>query len=182
MAPGAGDRPSRRHRPERCVHRRQRREFRRRRPGSDHAAAQPLQHQRGRPLRGQPGVRALLRRRPSRAPTAPARAATDPAFIHGAALGDLFQYRLRTAANRELIRLDNPLPDPAGHVSTICGIRDAARPDLPDHDRISPSMKVCSGLGNRIENARRDTFRIVGGIKGDSVAAGTTRFRSITAS
>lgn len=93
-----------------------------------------------------------------------------PAFIQGSALGDLFQYTGNPdARNRERIFLDNPYLT-AQEISTICGIR-AQRgqgcntsPGTPTSFAVDESML---DLGNRTEEARRDTFRIVGGVKGD---------------
>jgi outer membrane receptor protein involved in Fe transport len=95
-----------------------------------------------------------------------------PAFIQGNALGDLFQYSSSpTARNRELIRLDNPFLTPQ-ETSTICGVRVARGTDLNQASCIAanPAFAVDEsmlGLGNRTEKARRDTFRIVGGVRGD---------------
>jgi outer membrane receptor protein involved in Fe transport len=89
-----------------------------------------------------------------------------PAFIQGNALGDLFQYSSSpTARNRELIRLDNPFLTPQ-EISTICGVRTARGQTCPTTTAFAVNESML-GLGNRTEQARRDTLRIVGGIRGD---------------
>lgn len=90
-----------------------------------------------------------------------------PAFIQGNALGDFFQYF--GGRNRERIFLDNPFLTPQ-ELSTICGIRaqrnQACVTSGPNTSNFAVDEGLL-GLGNRTENARRDTLSLVGGIKGD---------------
>ena len=67
--------------------------------------------------------------------------------------------------NRELIRLDNPYLTPQ-EISTICGVRTLRGQTCPITTAFAVDESML-GLGNRIENARRDTLSLVGGIKGD---------------
>ena len=67
-----------------------------------------------------------------------------------------------------------PRSDRARKVSTICGkeclltARRCARNLAATNTGLAFAVdEGLLGLGNRIENARRDTFRIVGGIEGD---------------
>jgi outer membrane receptor protein involved in Fe transport len=86
-----------------------------------------------------------------------------PAFIQGSALGDQFQFF--GGRNREQIRLDNPyLTDQAR--TTICDIRAQRGQTCSDSTQFTVQESML-GLGNRVEEARRDTFRIVGGVRGD---------------
>jgi outer membrane receptor protein involved in Fe transport len=88
---------------------------------------------------------------------------SGPAFIAGTALGDVFQFF--GGRNREQIRLDNPYLTTQA-VNTICGIRAQRGQACPNSLQFSVNEGLL-GLGNRTENARRDTYRIVGGIRGD---------------
>lgn len=86
-----------------------------------------------------------------------------PAFIQGSALGDLFQYL--GGYNRETISIDNPyLTDQAR--AQICGIRAMRGQSCPDTYRF-PVDESMLGLGNRTEDATRNTYRIVAGLRGD---------------
>lgn len=89
-----------------------------------------------------------------------------PAFIQGNALGDFFGFSgLPGGRNREQIRLDNPYLTPQ-EISTICGIR-AQRGQRCSSSTSFAVNESMLGLGNRTERARRDTLRLVGGVKGD---------------
>ena len=101
---------------------------------------------------------------------------SGPAFITGAALGDAFQFfpigpnwpTGRTpgvARNREQIRLDNPYLTPQAR-ATICNIRTLRGQSCPSNLAFSV-VENLAGLPNRVEEARRDTYRIVGGFRGD---------------
>jgi outer membrane receptor protein involved in Fe transport len=88
---------------------------------------------------------------------------SGPAFIQGNALGDFFGSF--GGYNRETISIDNPyLSDQAR--STICGIRASRGQTCPDTYRFGVNESML-GLGNRIEEATRNTFRIVAGTRGD---------------
>ena len=87
-----------------------------------------------------------------------------PAFINGAALGD-FGFQALTGRNREQIRLDNPYMTTQAH-NTICNIRALRGQSCPNSLAFSVNETLL-GLGARTEEARRDTYRIVGGIRGD---------------
>lgn len=104
---------------------------------------------------------------------------SGPAFFSGGVLADPLQY-YRSNGNRERIALNSPFLDP----SDSAFIRDAIlasninncdfAPLTPtDRARLAAgTFRFCVtenmvGLGPRTERARRDTFRIVGGIRGD---------------
>ena len=90
---------------------------------------------------------------------------SGPAFIAGTALLDV--PGIIRGHNREQIRLDNPYLSPQA-LATICGIR--AQRNQGCNPATVPAFTVNEGLvglGNRTEEARRDTFRIVGGVRGD---------------
>jgi len=90
---------------------------------------------------------------------------SGPAFITGTALTDLFGFTARPGRrNREQIRFDNPYLS-AQAQTTICNIRALRGQTCP-----APQFSVVenlAGLPNRVEEARRDTYRIVGGLRGD---------------
>jgi len=117
-----------------------------------------------------------------------------PAFFTGTTMADPFQNffsssapvgtpgRTRTTnpGNREAIALNNPYLDPA--VRTLItnqilasGVNNCNFAPLTATDRTriaAGTFRFCErlnmeGLGNREEDARRDTYRIVGGIRGD---------------
>jgi outer membrane receptor protein involved in Fe transport len=94
---------------------------------------------------------------------------SGPAFTNGFAFADLFQYTSRAAhptrRNREQLRLDNPFLSQQA-IDTICGIRTARGQTCPTTTAISVNENL-AGLPNRVEDAQRDTFRIVGGVRGD---------------
>ena len=114
---------------------------------------------------------------------------SGPAFITGQVMGDPLQFFSpiisdRTFAtnsgNREAIALDNPLLDPAASATIAdqllaSGINNCNNRPLTGKDRAAiaaGTFRFCMqesllGLGNRVEEARRNTFRIVGGIRGD---------------
>jgi outer membrane receptor protein involved in Fe transport len=86
-----------------------------------------------------------------------------PAFIAGTALGDIFGFL--GGVNREQISINNPfLSDQAR--TTICDIRAQRGQTCPDTLRFTVNESLL-GLGNRVEDATRSTFRIVGGVRGD---------------
>jgi outer membrane receptor protein involved in Fe transport len=87
-----------------------------------------------------------------------------PAFFSGTTLGDPLQFI--TGRNRERFRLDNPYLS-AQALGVICTQR-----GLQGLGCSNPATQVSErqnmvGLGPRTEEARRDTYRIVGGIRGD---------------
>ncbi|MFL6725904.1 MAG: TonB-dependent receptor domain-containing protein [Sphingomicrobium sp.] len=97
-----------------------------------------------------------------------------PSFFTGSTMQDPF------TVNRERPRLDNPFLDPAASsfiASQLLasGINNCTFTPLSAGNRTSianGSFRFCerlnmTGLGNREEDARRDTYRIVGGIRGD---------------
>ena len=88
---------------------------------------------------------------------------SGPAFIQGTALGDQFQFF--GGRNREQIRLDNPYLTTNAR-NTICNIRTLRGQTCPSNLSFAV-VENLAGLPNRVEEARRDTFRIVGGVKGD---------------
>jgi outer membrane receptor protein involved in Fe transport len=89
-----------------------------------------------------------------------------PAFITGTTLGDPSATVLG-GPNRETIRLDNPfLSAQARGVITsalIAGGRDPAA--VTGATRV-PLRELLTGLGSRTEEARRETYRIVAGLRG----------------
>jgi outer membrane receptor protein involved in Fe transport len=88
--------------------------------------------------------------------------ASGPAFIAGGVFGDPFQF---FAFDRELVSINNPfLSDQARQ--TIIEQRGLAGLTTTDATRLVVQESLL-GLGNRTEEARRNTFRIVGGIRGD---------------
>ena len=89
---------------------------------------------------------------------------SGPAFISGGALLDLGGIVFGNG-NRETPRLDNPYLSPQA-LSTICSIRSARGQTCPPSLRIGV-LENLAGLPNRVEESRRDTFRIVGGLRGD---------------
>jgi outer membrane receptor protein involved in Fe transport len=89
--------------------------------------------------------------------------ANGPAFINGTALGDAFQFF--GGRNREQIRLDNPYMTTQAR-NTICNIRSLRGQTCPNSTAFSVNETLL-GLGTRVEDARRDTYRIVGGVRGD---------------
>jgi len=89
--------------------------------------------------------------------------ANGPAFIQGSALGDQFQFF--GGRNREQIRLDNPYLTQQAH-DTICNIRTLRGQTCPNSTAFTV-QETLLGLGTRFEDARRDTYRIVGGLRGD---------------
>ena len=98
-----------------------------------------------------------------------------PAFLAaGNAFGDPFQAcplfgpELCTATNfynRELISVDNPFLTPQARQTIIEQLTLSGVP-VTDETRVGVQEGLL-GLGNRVEKARRDTFRIVGGLRGD---------------
>lgn len=118
---------------------------------------------------------------------------SGPSFITGSALGDTAQIpnfgcpsNVPAAGcggigvNRERIALNNPYLDP--NVATFIanqilasGVNDCTFTTLTASQRTAianRTYRFClrenmEGLGSRVEEARRDTFRIVGGLKGD---------------
>jgi outer membrane receptor protein involved in Fe transport len=81
---------------------------------------------------------------------------SGPAFIQGSTL-DAF---------RERIRLDNPFLTPQA-LSVICAQRALSGQTCSNPATRIPIRENLLGLGARTEDARRDTYRIVGGIRGD---------------
>ena len=91
--------------------------------------------------------------------------ANGPAFIAGGVLGDPFQF---FQYDRERISIDNPFISPDVR-ALICQQRALTiTGPLPcnANTRLVVQESLL-GLGSRTEEARRKTFRIVGGVKGD---------------
>lgn len=85
---------------------------------------------------------------------------SGPAFINGGALGD------DPANNREQLRLDNPyLTSQARGVITSNLLAANPAAVITGATRFSV-REILEGLGNRAERSRRDTYRVVGGVKG----------------
>ena len=96
---------------------------------------------------------------------------SGPAFIQGQTLGDPLQFfaagpgAIPGARNRETLRLDNPfLTDQARDV--ICDQRALNGQGCTNATAISIRENML-GLGARTEEAKRETYRIVGGVRGD---------------
>jgi outer membrane receptor protein involved in Fe transport len=92
---------------------------------------------------------------------------SGPAFINGAALSDpegLFGLGL--GMNREQVALNNPYMTPQA-LSVICAQRTLNGQSCANLNTRISIREVMEGLGNREEEATRDTYRIVGGVKGD---------------
>lgn len=105
--------------------------------------------------------------------------ANGPAFFTGSTMGDPLQFVVANG-NRERPALNNPYLDPT--TSTLIanqilasGINTCTFTPLTATDRAriaAGTYRFCerlnmAGLGNREEDARRDTYRVVGGIRGD---------------
>ena len=91
---------------------------------------------------------------------------SGPAFTQGATFGDPAQFF--GLGNREQFRLDNPFLDPQAR-ALICQQRALAFPTpqgCANSSRVSIRENLL-GLGARTEEAKRETFRIVGGVRGD---------------
>jgi len=90
---------------------------------------------------------------------------SGPAFIQGATLGDPLQFF--TGRNRELFRLDNPFLNPQAR-TLICQQRALQVPPQGCSNGTQIAIREnLLGLGARTEEARRETYRIVGGVRGD---------------
>ncbi|MFL6726202.1 MAG: TonB-dependent receptor domain-containing protein [Sphingomicrobium sp.] len=113
---------------------------------------------------------------------------SGPAFISGTTDADPLQFLFGSAGgtrstnpgNREAIALNNPYLDPATRTFITnqilaSGVNNCTFSKLTATDmaRITAgTFRFCdrvnmTGLGNRVEEARRDTYRIVAGFKGD---------------
>ena len=104
--------------------------------------------------------------------------ASGPFFLSGSTLGDPFQFA--GGVNRERIALNNPFLNPAD-ATTIAnalltsGINNCNFTSLTTSQRAqiaARTFRFCeqlnfTGLGERREVATRDTYRLVGGIRGD---------------
>ena len=88
---------------------------------------------------------------------------SGPAFFSGTTLGDPLQFF--TGRNRERFRLDNPFLSAQAH-TVICQQRALQGLGCANSTQVSERLNMV-GLGNRTEEARRDTYRIVGGLRGD---------------
>ncbi|MBA3666201.1 MAG: TonB-dependent receptor [Sphingomonas sp.] len=88
---------------------------------------------------------------------------SGPAFIQGGTLGDPFQFN--GGRNREQIRLDNPFLSPQAR-TLICEQRALSKQGCTNATQISIRENLL-GLGSRTEAAKRETFRIVGGVRGN---------------
>jgi outer membrane receptor protein involved in Fe transport len=93
---------------------------------------------------------------------------SSPAFMSGTTSADPFQYfgPAGSARNRELIRLDNPYMTPQAR-ATICAARVTAGLTACTNATTIAVGERFYGLAPRQEKASRDTYRIVGGIRGD---------------
>jgi outer membrane receptor protein involved in Fe transport len=89
--------------------------------------------------------------------------ANGPSFIGGGILGDPYQFV--TGQNRELLRLDNPYLTQQAH-DTICAIRAQRNQGCSDFVQVGVDETML-GLGNRTEEASRETIRFVAGLRGD---------------
>ena len=88
-----------------------------------------------------------------------------PAFISGSALGD--PSATLGGPNREQIRLDNPfLSAQARGVITSALIASGQTADSITGATRIPLRELLTSLGSRTEEARRETYRIVGGLRG----------------
>ncbi|MFL6725843.1 MAG: TonB-dependent receptor domain-containing protein [Sphingomicrobium sp.] len=119
---------------------------------------------------------------------------SGPAFFSGTTMADPFQnffpssaplgtpgrQRTTNPGNREAIALNNPYLDPATRTFITnqilaSGVNNCTFAPLTTTERNNIALgtfRFCerlnmTGLGNREEDARRDTYRVVGGIKGD---------------
>jgi outer membrane receptor protein involved in Fe transport len=93
---------------------------------------------------------------------------SGPAFITGTTLGDPAQIPVIFGGlgyNRETPRLDNPFLS-AQALGVICAQRTLNGQGCAPATRISVRENM-TGLGPRTEESRRDTYRIVGGLRGD---------------
>ena len=91
---------------------------------------------------------------------------SGPAFTQGATFGDPAQPAFGgTYRNREQIRLDNPFLTAQAR-SVICAQRARSGQTCTNATAVSLRENLL-GLGARTEDARRETYRIVGGIRGD---------------
>jgi outer membrane receptor protein involved in Fe transport len=88
---------------------------------------------------------------------------SGPAFIQGGTLGDPLQFFL--PRNREQFRLDNPFLNPQAR-ALIVAQRTLNGQASTNATQISLRQNML-GLGARTEEAKRETYRIVGGVRGD---------------
>ena len=104
---------------------------------------------------------------------------SGPAFFTGSTMGDPLQFVVANG-NRERPALNNPFLDSTARAlisSQILasGVNNCTFSPLTATDRsriTAGTFRFCerlnmAGLGNREEDARRDTYRIVGGLRGD---------------
>jgi len=96
--------------------------------------------------------------------------ASGPEFITGTRLADPNRF-VFGGINREQISIDNPFLTPQAR-ALICQQRALTRPaaggPLPCNANTRFTVQeALLGLGNRTEEARRETFRIVGGVRGE---------------
>jgi len=89
---------------------------------------------------------------------------SGPAFIQGSTLGDPLAFVLG-GPNREQVRLDNPFLTTQAH-DIICAQRALSTQACTGSTRISIRENLL-GLGARTEDATRETYRVVGGVRGD---------------
>ena len=89
-----------------------------------------------------------------------------PAFITGTTLGDPSSGALG-GPNREQIRLDNPFLSPQASATIMSALIASGRApsSISSATRVSLREQLTS-LGDRTEEARRETYRIVGGLRG----------------
>jgi outer membrane receptor protein involved in Fe transport len=89
---------------------------------------------------------------------------SGPAFIQGQTLGDPFQ--LATGGvNRETVRVDNPFLSAQAR-AVITAERARSGLTTTGATRLSIRQNLL-GLGARTEEAKRETYRVVGGVRGD---------------
>jgi outer membrane receptor protein involved in Fe transport len=89
---------------------------------------------------------------------------SGPAFIQGSTLGDP-AFFLGDYVNREQISINNPFLTPQAR-QTIVAQRALAGLSTSDATRFSIRLNLL-GLGTRREDATRETYRAVGGFRGD---------------
>ena len=88
---------------------------------------------------------------------------SGPAFSQGATMQDPLQFF--GGPNREQVRLDNPFLTPQAR-TVICAQRALSGQGCLDGSRVTIRENLL-GLGARTEEAKRETYRIVGGVRGD---------------
>jgi len=88
---------------------------------------------------------------------------SGPAFTQGQTFADPLQFF--TGRNREAFRLDNPFLNPQAR-QLICDQRALNGQGCSNSTQVAIRENLL-GLGARTEEAKRETYRIVGGVRGD---------------